>query len=65
MLQRFIAGLREFISDVKSEVKKVTFPTRAETLGSTSVVLILVVILSIFLSLIDHALVRLVKIVID
>jgi len=65
MLQRFIAGLREFISDVKSEIKKVTFPTRAETLGSTSVVLILVVILSIFLSLIDHALVRLVKIVID
>jgi preprotein translocase subunit SecE len=65
MLQRFIAGLREFISDVKSEIKKVTFPTRAETLGSTSVVLILVVILSIFLSLIDHALVRLVKFVID
>ena len=65
MLQRFIARLREFISDVKSEIKKVTFPTRAETLGSTSVVLILVVILSIFLSLIDHALVRLVKIVID
>jgi len=65
MLQRFITGLREFISDVKSEIKKVTFPTRAETLGSTSVVLILVVILSIFLSLIDHALVRLVKIVID
>ncbi len=65
MLQRFMARLREFISDVKSEVKKVTFPTRAETLGSTSVVLILVVILSIFLSLIDHVLVRLVKIVID
>jgi len=65
MLQRIIARLREFISDVKSEIKKVTFPTRAETLGSTSVVLILVVILSIFLSLIDHALVRLVKIVID
>lgn len=65
MLQRFRARLTEFISDVKSEIKKVTFPTRAETLGSTSVVLILVVILSIFLSLIDHALVRLVKIVID
>ena len=65
MLQGIIAKLREFISDVQSEIKKVTFPTRAETLGSTSVVLILVVILSIFLSLIDHFLVRLVKIVIE
>ena len=65
MFRRFITGLTEFISDVRSEIKKVTFPTKAETLGSTSVVLILVVILSIFLSLIDHFLVRLVKIVIE
>ena len=65
MFRRFITRLTEFISDVKSEVKKVSFPSKAETLGSTSVVLILVVILSVFLSLIDHILIRLVKIVIQ
>ena len=65
MFWRFITRLTEFFSDVKSEIKKVSFPTQSETLGSTSVVLILVVILSVFLSLIDHVLVRLVRIVIQ
>ncbi|MCI0526620.1 MAG: preprotein translocase subunit SecE [Nitrospira sp.] len=41
-----------------------SFPSRQETLASTGVVLVLVLILSIFLSTMDHVLVRLVKVVI-
>ncbi len=51
----------EFVSDVKAEVKKVSFPSRAETIGSTMVVIIFCVIMSIFLSMADSFLVWLVS----
>ena len=51
----------EFVSDVKAEVKKVSFPSRAETLGSTMVVIVFCVIMSIFLSVADSFLVWLVS----
>jgi preprotein translocase subunit SecE len=34
---------------VKIELKKVTWPTRKQTLGSTAVVIVLVMIISVFL----------------
>ena len=43
----------DFLRDVRSEVKKVTWPTRKETLASTSVVIIAVVIIAIYLGLVD------------
>ena len=64
MFRRFYIRVSEFLSEVKAEIKKMSFPSRAETLGSTGVVLVLVLILSIFLSMMDHILVRLVKAVI-
>ncbi len=64
MFRRFFAGVSEFLSEVKAEIKKMSFPSRSETLGSTGVVLVLVLILSVFLSMMDHVLVRLVKVVI-
>ena len=51
----------EFLSEVKSELKKVSFPSRADTMGSTSVVLIFSVIMSLYLSVIDSFLVWLVS----
>jgi preprotein translocase subunit SecE len=51
----------EFVGDVKAEVKKVSFPSRAETLGSTMVVIVFCVIMSIFLSVADSFLVWLVS----
>jgi preprotein translocase subunit SecE len=50
----------EFLLDVRSELKKITYPTRSETVGSTTVVIVLVVIVSVFLALADLLLVRLV-----
>ena len=54
-----------FFIDVKAELKKVTYPTRSETMGSTTVVLILVFIVGIFLSGLDMMLVKAVRFIIQ
>ena len=45
--------IRTYISDVKIELKKVTWLSKNEMLGSTSVVLIFAIIVSIFLFIVD------------
>ncbi|TLY22864.1 MAG: preprotein translocase subunit SecE [Nitrospirae bacterium] len=47
------AALVEFFNDVRSELKKISYPSRSETIGSTTVVIILVLIVSLFLRLAD------------
>lgn len=59
MIKQAWANLNEFLTDVRSELKKISYPTRSETIGSTTVVIVLVVIVSIFLALTDLLLVRL------
>jgi len=51
----------QFFREVKVELQKVTFPTRQETVGSTVVVLVLTVIMSIYLGFSDWALARIVQ----
>jgi preprotein translocase subunit SecE len=53
----------QFLREVKIELKKVTWPTRKQTMGSTLVVVILVVIISLFLGLVDLGLSSLVRVV--
>jgi len=53
--------IAEFLADVQAELKKVSYPTRDETLGSASVVVVLCIIMSLYLSFIDSVLVWLVK----
>ena len=60
MLRKLIESIREFFVDVRGELKKVSFPTRAETVGSTTVVIVFCIIMSLYLSLIDSFLVWLV-----
>ena len=43
----------EFLRDVKTELKKVTWPTMKEVVGTTIVVLVLVVFFSIYLYIWD------------
>ena len=43
----------QFLREVKVELKKVTWPTRKQTIGSTIVVIILVMIISLFLGVVD------------
>jgi len=46
----------QFFYEVKAELKKVTWPAKKETIASTSVVLILVFIIAIFLFIVDQGL---------
>ena len=51
----------QFFREVKVELKKVTWPSRKETLTSTSVVLVLVLLASFFLGVVDMGLSRLIR----
>ncbi len=53
--------IRNFLKEVKIELKKVSFPGRDEVLGSTKVVIITVLIISMFLGLVDSGLSKLVS----
>jgi preprotein translocase subunit SecE len=61
MFKKFIDSIREFFIDVRGELKKVSFPTRAETIGSTTVVIVFCIIMSLYLSFVDSILVWLVS----
>lgn len=56
--------IKNFFKEVKQEIKKVVFPSRDEVIGSTKVVLALVVIIAVFLGLIDLLLSKLVGMVV-
>ena len=57
MFRKFTDSIREFFIDVRGELKKVSFPTRAETIGSTTVVIVFCIIMSMYLSFVDSVLV--------
>ena len=53
--------IKEFFKEVKSEVKKVVYPSKDELVGSTRVVIIAVVVVSLFLGVVDLGLSKLVS----
>jgi len=55
------SSITEFLSDVRSELKKISYPTKSETIGSTTVVLLFCVIMSLYLSVVDSFLVWLIS----
>ncbi len=54
--------IKEFLREVKVEIKKVVYPTREELIGSTWVVIITVIVVSVFLGIVDLALSKVVSI---
>ena len=52
----FLRKAREFVREVVIEFKRVSWPTRREVMGSTSVVVVMVLILAVFLAAVDNAL---------
>lgn len=54
-----IGRLGAFLGEVRTEMKKVTFPSREEVVGTTIVVLITSVIFAIFLWIADIVILRL------
>ena len=51
-----MAGITEYVKDVRVEMTKVTWPPRAELRESTVVVIVMVVIVSIFIGIVDRGL---------
>lgn len=49
----FFRRIFGFLGEVRAELKKVVFPSRSETVGSTAVVIVFVLILGVYLSIVD------------
>ena len=56
-----VAKAIQFLLEVRGEVKKVTWPTRAEALGGTAVVVVVVLIMALFLGIVDAILSKIVQ----
>jgi len=59
--KRYINIARQFLSDAKAELRKVTWPNRKELLSTTAIVIVLVLIISFFLGIVDFGLVKIIK----
>jgi len=64
-IKGLIEKVKQFSREVRVELKKISWPLRKETVASTSVVLIIVLIISFFLGLVDMALSRVIKIILS
>ncbi len=53
MFKRMTDSIRLFMTDVRAELKKVSFPGRGETVGSTAVVIVFCILMSVYLSVVD------------
>ncbi|MHB8771944.1 MAG: preprotein translocase subunit SecE [Syntrophales bacterium] len=62
-LKAVIEKIKQFLAGSKVELKKVTWPTPKQTLASTSVVIIVVIIVSTFLGIVDFGLTKIVKLI--
>ena len=55
-----IEKIKQFFKEVKVETKKVVYPNKEELIGSTWVVIITVMVVSVFLGIVDLTLTKLV-----
>lgn len=59
----FVQKAIDFLTEVKVELKKVTWPTRKQITGTTIVVIIFIFVVAAFLGLFDFGLAKLVQVV--
>jgi preprotein translocase subunit SecE len=62
-LNEILTRVKRFLSEARTELKKVTWPTRKQALASTAVVIVVVIIVSVFLSLVDLGLTKIIKLI--
>lgn len=60
-----IQKIAQFLKEVRFELKRVTWPSRKETLAGTMVVLVIVFITALFLGIVDIGLSELIKLVLS
>lgn len=58
-------GLKNFFSEIKSELKKVTWPTKSQLLNNTLVILVFIAVATAILALLDVAFFKLVGFITD
>ena len=56
--------VRQFLREVKAELKKITWPGRKETIASTVVVIVIVLVAGVYLGIVDMILSRLIRFII-
>ena len=61
----FLNSTVQFLREVKIELKKVTWPSRKQTIGSTVVVIALIILISLFLGSVDIGLSSLIRVVLQ
>jgi preprotein translocase subunit SecE len=62
-LKGYAEKVRQFLKGARAELKKVTWPSPKQTLASTSVVIVVVIIVSTFLGIVDFGLTKTIKLV--
>ncbi|MEA3486150.1 MAG: preprotein translocase subunit SecE [Thermodesulfobacteriota bacterium] len=62
-IKLMLSRVKRFLREAKVELKKVTWPTPKEALASTSVVIVVVIIVSIFLGVVDLGLTKIIRLV--
>jgi len=58
-----VSRINEFAAEVKNEFGKIVWPAKKQTMGSTAVVIVLVMIISIYLGAVDMILGKLIGLV--
>jgi preprotein translocase subunit SecE len=56
--------IKNFLKEVKIEMKKVVFPSKDEVIGSTKVVIVLVLVIAVFLGFVDFVLSKLIGVLV-
>ena len=61
LIKEKFEGAKQFLREVRTELKKVTWPSRKDTFSGTAVVLVAVFIIALFLGIVDSGLSNLIK----
>jgi len=64
MIKKLFKSMFDFIKEVKIELSKVSYPSKSETIGSTTVVIVFTLIVALFLAVVDTVLIRILRLVV-
>ncbi|HIE65871.1 MAG: preprotein translocase subunit SecE [Nitrospira sp.] len=64
MIKKLFKSAIDFMKEVKLELSKVTYPSKNETIGSTTVVIVFTLIVALFLAIVDTVLIRILRLVV-
>jgi preprotein translocase subunit SecE len=64
-IKGIIEKIIQFFREVRLEIKKISWPQRNETIASTSIVIIIVLVIGLFLGIVDVGLARIIKIILS